>query len=278
MQVTGESREGDGRPGGGWSRSPGARAAAAVALTCLFVVLVAWASLLGPDEVFTGPGPQPSTVTTTSESCIPLPTTTAADGTVTTQVPPDASERNYCQPPAPSISDYRDVVDDAPLPLWLKVVIGAFLLGVVTVVVGIVLYLLVALVRELRDRRREEERPDVAFDVMGEPGRVAEQVARDAEEQVAVLRAGDPRNAIVAAWHRFELQGARAGVERRSSETSSEYALRVLDLADADSAPVTRLAELYREARFSDHPVTEEHRERALRALDDIRRSLGVTS
>jgi hypothetical protein len=65
-------------------------------------------------------------------------------------------------------------------------------------------------------------------------------------------------------------------VARRASETSSEYGLRILDLAAADNGSVNRLAELYREARFSDHPVTEEHRARALAALADIRHSLGV--
>ena len=99
---------------------------------------------------------------------------------------------------------------------------------------------------------------------------------RDADEQDALLRDGDARNAIVATWHRFEVQGERAGVPRRPSETSSEYALRILDLAEADTGPVRRLAELYREARFSDHEITEEHRAEALAALAGIRRSLGV--
>jgi hypothetical protein len=39
---------------------------------------------------------------------------------------------------------------------------------------------------------------------------------------------------------------------------------------------VRRLAELYREARFSEHAITEAHRSEALVALAGIRRSLGV--
>ena len=136
---------------------------------------------------------------------------------------------------------------------------------------------LAAVLREVRARRlREEERTAVGFTVLDEPVRVARQVAADAGEQETLLREGDPRNAIVAAWHHFEVQGERAGVARRASETSSEYGLRILDLAAADNGSVNRLAELYREARFSDHPVTEEHRARALAALADIRRSLGA--
>lgn len=256
---------------------PGARAVAAVAATCLFVVLVAWATLLGPDEVFTGPGPRPASVMTSTESCIPLPVQTQADGTTTVQIPDDVAEKDYCDPPPPSISDYRDLVEDNPAPWWVKVLVRLFLGTLLVVVAAGVLWLLVAVAREVVSRRGDGPRSAAAFTLLDEPGRVAEQVVGDADEQDALLRAdGDPRNAIVAAWHRFEVQGERAGVPRRSSETSSEYAIRVLDLADADTGPVTRLAELYREARFSDHPITEQHRTDALAALAGIRRSLGV--
>ena len=132
--------------------------------------------------------------------------------------------------------------------------------------------------RQARLRRTEDDvRTEVEFDVIAAAAaRVSESITLDADEQDALLRTGEPRNAIVAAWHRFEVQGERAGVARRSSETSSEFAIRVLDLVDADIGPVNELAELYREARFSDHPMTEEHRERALAALVAVRRSPAV--
>ena len=63
--------------------SPAVRAVAAVAATSLFMVLVAWATLIGPDEVFTGPGPRPGEGTTSAETCIPLPVVTNADGSTT---------------------------------------------------------------------------------------------------------------------------------------------------------------------------------------------------
>jgi hypothetical protein len=153
------------------------------------------------------------------------------------------------------------------------VLLGAAALGALAVV-G---WLVAAVLREVRAHRvRQGERTQVGFTVLDEPLRVAQQVAADAEEQDTLLRRGDPRNAIVAAWHRFEVQGEQAGVPRRASETSSEYGLRILDLAEADGGSINRLAELYREARFSDHPVTEAHREQALAALEGIRRSLGA--
>jgi hypothetical protein len=258
--------------------SPAVRAVAAVAATSLFMVLVAWATLNGPDEVFTGPGPRPGAGTTSAETCIPLPVVTNADGSTTEQIPDDINERNYCEPPGAGIGQYRDLVEQHPPPLWIKVLGWIFLSTLLLVVIGGVGWLLVALVRAAFSRGAEARRLEAEFTVLDEPGRVAEQVVGDAAEQDALLRDGDARNAIVATWHRFEVQGGRAGVPRRASETSSEYALRLLDLADADIGPVTRLAELYREARFSDHPITEDHRTEALVALDAIRRSLGVRS
>lgn len=256
---------------GNWS--PGLRAVVAVVGTCLLMVLLAWATLLGPDEVFTGPGPSP--VTTTTESCIPLPVSTGADGTIVVEIPDDVAERPYCEPPPAFGGEEGEEIVERPPPLWITVLVWILLATMVAVVAALVLWLVAAVLREVRVRRiRTDAREGVAFAVLEEPIRVAEQVAADADEQDTLLRAGDPRNAIVAAWHRFEVQGERAGVARRISETSSEYALRILDLADADAGPVNRLAELYREARFSDHPVTEEHRSEALAALAGIRRSL----
>ena len=256
---------------GNWS--PGLRAVVAVTATCVLMVLLAWATLLGPDEVFTGPGPRPAT--TTTETCIPLPVTTAADGSTTVEIPDDLAARNYCEPPPAFAGGEGEEIVERPPPLWIKVLVWFLLATMVAVVAALVLWLVAAVLREVRVRRiRTDAREGVAFAVLDEPIRVAEQVAADADEQDTLLRVGDPRNAIVAAWHRFEVQGERAGVARRVSETSSEYALRILDLADADAGPVNRLAELYREARFSDHPVTEEHRSEALAALAGIRRSL----
>jgi hypothetical protein len=257
---------------GNWP--PGLRAVVAVAGACLLMVLVAWATLIGPDEVFTGPGPRPATATT--PTCIPLPVTTNADGTVAVEIPDDVAERPYCDPPLEFAEGGEEIVERPP-PVWMSVIIWILLATMVAGIAALLLWLLAAVLREVRARRiRPEERDEVAFAVLDEPVRVAEQVTADAEEQDTLLREGDPRNGIVAAWHRFEVQGERAGVGRRVSETSSEYALRILDLADADAGPVNRLAELYREARFSDHAVTEAHRSEALAALAAIRHSLGA--
>ncbi len=258
---------------GGWS--PGLRAALTVAATSIFMVLVAWATLIGPDQVFTGPGPSPATLSTPTESCLPLDATIGPDGS---EVTPD-NPRNlpFCEPPDTSRQDAETMVRQADAPLWLRILVGALeilLLGVIFALVGFVVLSVARAVRRRAGALGERESLD--FTVLDEPQRIAEQMVADAHEQDALLRDGEPRNAIVAAWSRFEVQGERAGVGRRAAETSSEYAIRILDLASADAGAVNRLAGLFREARFSEHEMTEEHRTEALDALAAVRRSLGV--
>lgn len=228
-----------------------ARAVLMVAASGLLMVLVAWATLVGPSAVFTGPGPTPSTVTSSSTS------TAAIDEELA--------------------DDPEEFVRENEPPLWVKLLVWTLEILILVGIVAFVAYLLVHARRAwLRRPARPAERDEVDFVALDEPARIARAIAEDAAEQDAVLRDGEPRNAIVAAWRRFELQGARAGISRQSWETSSEFALRMLERVDAESDAVNRLAGLYREARFSDHEITESHRAAALAALASIRRSLGV--
>ena len=256
--------------------SPGVRAVLMVGATSLFMVLVAWATLIGPSEVFTGPGVPQRTFTEAERTCVPLEVvSTHADGTTTTERPDNPQRLPWCEdlagdPGEPTPSQRADP------PLWLRVLVWAFVAAVGAVILALLVFL-ASILREQsrsRTRSREPDTGDVAM--LGEPARLVAAITDDAAEQDRQLHEGDPRNAIVAAWQRFEVQGAAAGVGRKSWETSSEYAIRILDLVSADSGAVNRLAGLYREARFSEHPITEEHRAEALAALAAIRRSLGV--
>ncbi len=100
------------------------------------------------------------------------------------------------------------------------------------------------------------------------------EVVLDEAAQIEALRGGSARNAIVACWMRLEDDVAAAGVAPRPSETSAELTARVLDAALADRSAVEDLAERYREARFSAHPIGEHERELALGALARIHASL----
>jgi hypothetical protein len=96
-------------------------------------------------------------------------------------------------------------------------------------------------------------------------------------DEVALFDAlahGEPRNAIVACWLQLEDDVAAAGWPRHVAETSAEYTARVLAAAGLDRMAATTLADLYREARFSTHPLGEADRSRAAIALQAVHRSL----
>jgi len=256
---------------------PAARTVLLVGATSLFMVMVAWATLIGPDEVFTGPGRGDWTFSPSSRTCVPLEVvSTDADGTVTTESPDNPRNLPYCDEPTDSDQNAGDPADRAETPLWLKILASIFLLAVLGTILALVVYLVLLARERAGGRTRQGVRERVEFTSLDEPARLVEAITSDAAEQDGLLRDGDPRNAIVAAWLRFEAQGDSVGLGRRSWETSSEYAIRILDLVSADSGAVNRLAGLYREARFSDHPITEVHRSEALEALAGIRRSLGA--
>jgi hypothetical protein len=231
--------------------------ASVVASALLLVVLAAWASSIGPGGVLRGDGPPSAATPTLIES----------------------SSSATADPGEPLAADGH-----TGTPRWVRV--AAFLINVAVTVGAVYLlarYVVLPLaggvrlrrVRRAARRRRGEE--DLGFAVVEPPEAMAREMLADAAEQRRVLvDDGSPRNAVVACWHRFETQGAAAGLERRTWETSSEYTLRVLDLVEAHEPAVVRLAALYREARFSEHDLTEEDRRVALEALDAIHRTIGA--
>jgi hypothetical protein len=54
--------------------------------------------------------------------------------------------------------------------------------------------------------------------------------------------------------------------------------LRVIAAASVDPGPISELAALYREARFSDHEMGDAHRRQAIAALERIDVSLRSAS
>jgi hypothetical protein len=144
---------------------------------------------------------------------------------------------------------------------------------VILLVLGVVA---LGLLAAWRSRPRIDRGPAaVAFDVLPE-ARAAQAVRDEVDRQLASLREGDPRNAIVRCWARLEGSVAAAGVARESWETSAEYTVRVLHRLDLDPGAIGRLAALYREARFSGHPLGEEARTAAETALRRLHQDLGV--
>jgi hypothetical protein len=237
------------------ARRSGTLAVALVATGVLLaVLLVTWAASIGPSGVLRGDGIGKATPTAEPSQ--------SATASADTQPPQDLAEAG-----------------DGTGRLHVL----ATILNVATALVALLLaiWLVRWLGRLTRTRRarvaRRAASEQTAYDVIVPPrAAVARELLADAEAQRAALVGGMPRNAIVECWHRFELAAAAAGLERHDWETSSEHTLRVLNLVEAAPESVSRLARLYREARFSGHELTEADRTTALEALDEIHRSIGV--
>ena len=120
---------------------------------------------------------------------------------------------------------------------------------------------------QLRRRRPSSVEFDALDDVVGV-------ITADAAAQRSALQRGAPRNAIVECWLLLEAAVVDAGVPREPSDTSAEFTQRVLATVSVDRAAISVLAALYREARFSNHPMNEESRRVAIEALDAVHQGL----
>lgn len=92
---------------------------------------------------------------------------------------------------------------------------------------------------------------------------------------VRAVGEGVPRNAIVRAWLRLEDGVVSEHLPPRPADTPTELVTRALTAYRLDAEAIHRLAELYEEARFSVHPVTEAHRREAGRCLHRLLASVG---
>ncbi len=136
---------------------------------------------------------------------------------------------------------------------WLLIVLVCALL----IVIGLAVRWLLSREDEVAPRIETEDALDT----------LVEATAADPAWQRAQ---GDPRNAVVACWVALEDGVFRAGLQPSPAETSLDLATRVLARWRVDPAAVAALAVLYREARFSRHPVTAQQRDQAVAILDRI--------
>lgn len=237
-------------------RAAASAVAAVLAAALLVVLLVTWAASIGPGGVLRGDGIQ------AVRTVVPSASTSGPTGTG-------------------RVGDVERLARSQPNGVSPVLRTLAFLVEIATACLALyLLYRFAGWLREVYDaRRRRDARPtEVDFDVIDAPEAVTREMLSDASAQQRLLTDGVTRDAIVACWHRFESQAAAAGMIRRPAETSSEFTLRILGLVDADNGAVARLGGLYREARFSEHEMTEVHRAEAIEALDLIHRSLLVPS
>src|SRR5690348_3376644 len=104
-----------------------------------------------------------------------------------------------------------------------------------------------------------------------------------AEPLVAALAAGarvlhddpDPRTAIIGCYAAMERSLADAGSPPLMADTPAEVLSRATASGLVRSAPATTLTGLFRQARYSSHPMTEADRATAIDALAQVREDLG---
>lgn len=110
----------------------------------------------------------------------------------------------------------------------------------------------------------------------GRAGRQAAVLAAAVEAGGRALDAGsDARSAIIACYAAMEAALARAGSPRRAADTPEELLGRATGTGLVRAPGGRRLTELFREARFSVHPVGEPQRRAAREALGEILADLG---
>jgi hypothetical protein len=155
----------------------------------------------------------------------------------------------------------------AEQPLFVTIMTWAFKVALALVVLAV----LVAAARALREWWRTRE---TAADEVPAGSLVPEAVLRGAAEGEQLLATGTPANAVIAAWMVLESSVRSAGIREDASLTSTELVTTVLRSYSVERAALDSLAELYREARFSAHPVGEDMRTRAREALQQVQTDL----
>lgn len=149
-----------------------------------------------------------------------------------------------------------------------ETVVAVIVWGLKLLIAAIVVTIVVMVVRDLWSRR-PTALPDPAAN--GAPiDTLPEVLLEGAGARLEELRTGTPTDAIVACWVRLEEEVAAAGLKEDQSRTSSEVVERVLGKYAVDADAMAELAALYREARFSEHELTEAHRARARDALTTV--------
>lgn len=149
-----------------------------------------------------------------------------------------------------------------------ETVVAVIVWGLKLLIVAVVALVLFMVIRDLW-QRRPQRLPDQA-QAGGPLDTLPEVLLEGAVARMEELETGTPTDAIVASWVRLEEEVAAAGMKQDRSRTSTEVVARVLGQYAVDADALAELAALYREARFSDHALTEADRARARDALTTV--------
>ncbi|MET7324614.1 DUF4129 domain-containing protein [Streptomyces sp. NPDC005549] len=152
--------------------------------------------------------------------------------------------------------------DHSSLPLYLVLA----LLAAVAVVLVVV-----AVVRRLRRfGLRVPQRPDRAGTLTGDDDARLLLSAVDSGRRALAGTGDDARAAVIACYAAMEDALAASGVPRRASDSPADLLTRAADAGFVPGPAAPRLTALFREARYSSHPMDGTHREAAAGALEEI--------
>jgi hypothetical protein len=184
----------------------------------------------------------------------------------TAATPPETSEPSAVQPPPETTPPDRSE-DPDPGTNVVNYLIPPMLVLMVLIVVG-------TAVASRRQRREVAEYyvgddPDDGPDVPA----ASDSLARAAE--VGLAEIGDltrePREAIIACYAAMERELTRVpGAMPQDFDTPTEVLARAVNRGALRVDSATELVELFEEARFSPHVMTETHRDAAVRVLERV--------
>ncbi|MER5641277.1 DUF4129 domain-containing protein [Kitasatospora sp. NPDC002227] len=108
-----------------------------------------------------------------------------------------------------------------------------------------------------------------------EPGQA---LAEAVDSGLRALHGTDVRAAVIACYAAMEHSLAESGLPGRASDSPSDLLARAAADGLLTGEPPQRLAELFREARYSSHPMAAHHLDAARAGLDAIAAQLATTS
>lgn len=146
----------------------------------------------------------------------------------------------------------------------------------------LVLMALVVVATVIASRRHGHEPQYVSAEEVGVPATpaTADSLARAAEVGLAAIGdlSREPRDAIIACYAAMERELTRVpGAVPQDCDTPSEVLARAVDRNALRADSATELVELFEEARFSPHVMTETHRDAAVRVLERVLAELPQT-
>lgn len=181
--------------------------------------------------------------------------------TATPSGPPTAE-----QPAAPPPSTGQPTAGSSFDLFHLLLVVGAVLAAVVIVV---------ALVRWLRWYLAREAGPGLRL-IPGSPDSAGSALAGAVDSGRRALHGEDARAAVIACYAAMESTLGRSGIARLASDSPTDLLHRAVAGGTLTGTAAGELTQLFREARYSSHPMDDGHLRRAGAALDTIAAQLAA--